>query len=410
MNRRSPSPDFDPRIADWLETDPDNAPPAVLQTVLAAFPSIPQRRASRLPWRFTAMNRFAQLGAAAAIAAVLVAGAILILRPGGNVGTTTASLSPAASPSVSPGESTSAAMATACDLLTSAEVAASSGNSGLGAIGAPSRDGAVTTCRFANGAGDGILNLTLTTLQGRAAFVVASGASGVETIGGLGADAVFDPATATLSVAKGDAMATITWGSAGSSIASRRAAEIQLARVLAGRLPGAAGSPNGSSEPSVRTFARTDLEKDFVSTRYGYTVSYLPDWRVYPATKSWVAGIVNNWNTGYNDELKGPDIRFSGASQRLATGQSEQAWLTAFAAGTDQSLWRTVQIDGAIARIDADGVLAARETIAPGGRMFDAVVIKDGVAYNFNMDGNVDRATFEAVLSTIRLAPATVKP
>ena len=72
--------------------------------------------------------------------------------------------------------------------------------------------------------------------------------------------------------------------------------------------------------------------------------------------------------------------------------------------------WRLVPIDGAMARIDADGVPAAGGTIVPGGRMFDAVVIKDGVAYNFNMDGNVDRAGFEAVLSSIRLTPATVKP
>ena len=45
-------PDFEPRVADWLEADPDHAPAPVLSTVLAAFPSIPQRRASRVPWRF----------------------------------------------------------------------------------------------------------------------------------------------------------------------------------------------------------------------------------------------------------------------------------------------------------------------------------------------------------------------
>ncbi len=39
----------------------------VLATVLAAFPSIPQRRASRVPRRFQTMNRLALFGAAAAI-------------------------------------------------------------------------------------------------------------------------------------------------------------------------------------------------------------------------------------------------------------------------------------------------------------------------------------------------------
>ena len=44
---------FDPRIADWLEDDPNDAPDQALEIVLAAFPSIKQRHASRLPRRFT---------------------------------------------------------------------------------------------------------------------------------------------------------------------------------------------------------------------------------------------------------------------------------------------------------------------------------------------------------------------
>ena len=72
MTRMTSSPEFDPRIADWLEEDPDHAPPAVLDTVLAAVPSIPQRRAVRAPWRLPTMNRFALFGAA--IATLLVVG------------------------------------------------------------------------------------------------------------------------------------------------------------------------------------------------------------------------------------------------------------------------------------------------------------------------------------------------
>ena len=66
MNRQSPSPEFDPRIADWLESDPDDAPGRILETVLAAFPSIPQRRASRVPWRSLPMSAPSRLAAAAA--------------------------------------------------------------------------------------------------------------------------------------------------------------------------------------------------------------------------------------------------------------------------------------------------------------------------------------------------------
>jgi hypothetical protein len=79
MKRDSMSPAFDPRIADWLEEDPDRAPAAVLETVVAAFPSIPQRRAVRVPWRFQTMKL---LGAAVAIAiAVAIGGALIVARP-----------------------------------------------------------------------------------------------------------------------------------------------------------------------------------------------------------------------------------------------------------------------------------------------------------------------------------------
>ena len=81
MTRLDLSPDFDPRIADWLEADPDDAPPAVLETVVAAFPSIPQRRAARAPWRFRPMTLTARLVAAAIAIAVVAAGGALLLRP-----------------------------------------------------------------------------------------------------------------------------------------------------------------------------------------------------------------------------------------------------------------------------------------------------------------------------------------
>ena len=67
MTRFVASPDFDPRIAEWLEDDPDHAPEQVLETVLAALPSIPQRRASRLPKWPTARTRSPNLGKATTV-------------------------------------------------------------------------------------------------------------------------------------------------------------------------------------------------------------------------------------------------------------------------------------------------------------------------------------------------------
>jgi WD40 repeat protein len=69
-----PDPAFDDRVADWLEGDPDDAPGQILETVMAALPSIPQRRAMRLPRRPLIMNRFAYLAAAATLAIIAVIG------------------------------------------------------------------------------------------------------------------------------------------------------------------------------------------------------------------------------------------------------------------------------------------------------------------------------------------------
>ena len=79
---RSSDPLFDQRIADWLEDDPSYAPGHVLDTVLAALPSIPRRRASRVPLGFTTMPMFTRLAAAAAVGVLAVGGALYLTRPG----------------------------------------------------------------------------------------------------------------------------------------------------------------------------------------------------------------------------------------------------------------------------------------------------------------------------------------
>jgi hypothetical protein len=68
MNRTSDL--FDDRIADWLEDDPVHAPAQLLETVLAAVPSVPQRRTGSA-WRPAALPRWWQLAAAAVVLVVL---------------------------------------------------------------------------------------------------------------------------------------------------------------------------------------------------------------------------------------------------------------------------------------------------------------------------------------------------
>ena len=88
MTRLYSDPDFDPRIADWLEGLVAQAPNTTLPAVTAAVPLITQRRPSRLPWRNSTMTRFALVGAAAAlVAAVGITGLALTSRsPAPDVG------------------------------------------------------------------------------------------------------------------------------------------------------------------------------------------------------------------------------------------------------------------------------------------------------------------------------------
>ena len=124
----------------------------------------------------------------------------------------------------------------------------------------------------------------------------------------------------------------------------------------------------------------------------------------------WSTGAVNSWDSGFNDELSlvGAGQRFSGASQSLAEGQSAEDWLNSYAKGADRSSWTSIPIGRETGYVSNNG-LEAGGTIAPGiARAFDAVVISGDRAYNFNMDGKVDRATFDAFLATIALDPASV--
>lgn len=93
---------FDPRVADWLEGDPNEAPDEALRIVLAAFPSIRQRHGLPVPWRTRPMNPLARMAVAAIAVAVAIGGAVYLLAPpnGGPGGPPAASPTPTVSPSL----------------------------------------------------------------------------------------------------------------------------------------------------------------------------------------------------------------------------------------------------------------------------------------------------------------------
>ena len=98
---------FDPRIADWLEDDPHAAPDLALDIVLAALPSIKQRRAGRVPRRFLEVfNMRTGLVAAATVIAISIGGLYMLgprpTGPGASISSPTAPTVPSVRPTVAP--------------------------------------------------------------------------------------------------------------------------------------------------------------------------------------------------------------------------------------------------------------------------------------------------------------------
>ena len=186
--------------------------------------------------------------------------------------------------------------------------------------------------------------------------------------------------------------------------------------------PGPAISPSPSPSPSTSPIVSAPpspsagqggaaiLTSTFVSPRNGYSVIYPDDWVVTPAMESWPAGVVNQWGSPALDELRGSTARLVGASQPLAPGQTADAWLAAFAGQaciTPRDSWLTVRIGTATGFIDADGCEAPDPPLGKGGAVYDAVVIVDGRAYDFTMDGELSHTDFVAVLATVALDPVS---
>jgi hypothetical protein len=174
--------------------------------------------------------------------------------------------------------------------------------------------------------------------------------------------------------------------------------------------PSSAPIVSASPSPSAQEGGAAYLTSTFVSPRNGYSVIYPQDWVVTPATEQWQAGVVNQWGSAALDELRGSTARFVGASQLLAPGQTADAWMAAFAGQaciTPRAQWLNVRIGAVTGLIDADGCEAPDPPLGKGGPIYDAVVIVDGRAYEFTMDGELSHSDFVAVLATVALDPAS---
>jgi hypothetical protein len=177
--------------------------------------------------------------------------------------------------------------------------------------------------------------------------------------------------------------------------------------------------PAVGASPTAVTLGTSDLTATFRSPSHGYSVRYPEAWTVAPATKPWPRlPEPNVWGSGINDELRSGSVRFSAASQRLAQGETADAWYQANQpfSTTPRQDWKPVKIGGRTGWLTANGrsglpVGGLGGTITPGSLYYDAVIVVDGRGYDFNMDGLVDYESFEAMLGSVTFEPsAAVDP
>ena len=138
--------------------------------------------------------------------------------------------------------------------------------------------------------------------------------------------------------------------------------------------------------------------------------------KVTQAIKAWAPGSVPPvWGSAALDTIVAGDIRFVGTDQphpgradagAVASGLLPSWWRLGRLRGRAR-LWEPITIPCAVtAYVDTDGIPAAGGTISPGGKLFEAIATLPTRAYVFTMDGNLDRAVFDAFLATIQLRPA----
>lgn len=224
----------------WLEDGPTEAPDHAVEAALLTIQSTTQER-DWLPWRTRPMTQTLRLLAgAAAVAALVVVGGALILRPGAGSsvgGQSSAAPSVSAPPASAPTGASPSASASpiACALLSNEEAATAAEFPDVGARPSVAAGGDGTMCTWFMGGvgGNVIMDITYTKPGGQVAFQAAKRASGVQVLSGIGTDAIFDPATGTLSLAKGDVMVTIATRSPSPS---PPAAIVAIAKLIAGRM------------------------------------------------------------------------------------------------------------------------------------------------------------------------------
>jgi hypothetical protein len=198
-----------------------------------------------------------------------------------------------------------------------------------------------------------------------------------------------------------------------------RSAALVLVLVVGGFVALRGIGPFGAGRsplPSVSPIPVPALTETFVSPRNGFSVRYPAGWSTQAAATSWRPGTYVPLGNSALDVLQlDGEARLAIASQRLAAGQTEASWLASFTqpydlgfCTGDRASWPRVTVDGQLGYLDVEACPAAADAgFSSPDLRFDVIVFSGDRWYEITLDGVVDRAYFEALLSTIRFDPAS---
>ena len=181
----------------------------------------------------------------------------------------------------------------------------------------------------------------------------------------------------------------------------------------------ATASARAVASPSASAVVLPALTQAYTSERNGFALSFPAGWTATPASATWTRGHLTGWGDPVFDTIRTTDIRLAVASQPLEPGQTLGAWQQATCeldtpAGACSEVIATqekVDIDGAVGSRGANGERPPFTGVVADGVIFEAEVASGGRAFEFVMDGHVDRAMFDAFLRTVRFVPLeTVDP
>jgi hypothetical protein len=170
------------------------------------------------------------------------------------------------------------------------------------------------------------------------------------------------------------------------------------------------------ASPSPATSQVPQLSQTFTSPGYGFSVRYPDRWTAHPATDRWVSGAKINWGGGIVDDLHGADVRFSGASQLLKSGETPAGRLQTM---IDASLVcppkrptpDKVPVGDQIGTVAVNGCSTATPAfggaISPSGYVYEVFTMVGNRVYDFILDGAVDPTYLQAMLATVTFDPAS---